>query len=191
MKSKKKITQGELKAMKAEVPGWTKLSKRGEAEMRRVAEDIAKTVEELAAQARTRDLPRITLSGERDLPPQVELTFDTEPDDFAKLLGRATMDISVEDQANLLVGEFIRRALVEMAEKLPKPPPQRCGNCEWFKTDVRSKGWPGRLTWGRCGAVEPMRKQIPDAAALTGCDLLHAGNGGTCPCHRYKLEDKR
>lgn len=188
---KRKVAK-ELKAIKAEVPGWTKLSKHGEAEMRRVAEDIAKTCEELAKRqkacedaARRRSLPQLAIVGERDLPPQVELTFDMSDEDFARLLGKAMLAIPTKDQANLVVGEFLRRALTEMVERMPKPPPQRCGNCRWFDTTPAGKR-------GLCvKALDRSAMCVPDSVNLDGPSIMLSHGGRKCQCHQYRIEEQK
>ena len=185
----------ETKAIHAKTPGWRKLSSETVDGLRRLAVDVAKTVEELAEQSRTRDLPQLVFVSERELPPQVEMAFESSDADFARLLGLAMLDIPAKDQANLLVGEFIRRALVEFVKHAPPLPQQRCGNCEWFERD---DGPQGREGWGCCrDAVERARKVVPAAIGVRGCVHLHESNDrargdirGECPCHRYKVEDK-
>ena len=164
----------EFKAIDAEVPGWMKLSKRGEAEMRRLAKEIANTVEEAAEHHRLADLPQFTLTGERDLPPQVELTFGMSDDDFDRLVGTACRTIPMADINKMVVGELIRRAIIESVESLPKPPPQRCGNCRWFDRGLCAK------------ALDRSAMRVPDAVVLGDPSIMLSRDGRKCSCHQHR-----
>lgn len=71
-----------------------------------------------SAHAQEEKLPRMQLLGIEDLPPQVRLTFEMEDEDAARLARLARKELTPEEQDQLLVGEFIRRGIVETVARL-------------------------------------------------------------------------
>jgi len=129
-------------------------------------------------------LPSLTITGERDLPPQVELNFETSDEDFERLLGMAMSSIPALEQHRLLVGELIRQALIETVERMNiKLPEKCCGNCEWYEELVPPAK--RKKAAGCCRDAEKRaREVVPFAVNLSSANGMPHG-GKDCPMHRY------
>jgi len=62
-------------------------------------------------------LPQVAILEVKDLPPMVEMTFGMSDEDFDRLTVLALMEIPAIERRQLLVGELLRRALVEICRK--------------------------------------------------------------------------
>jgi hypothetical protein len=93
------------------------------------AETRGKTTNQGAAMPKKKGpvarLPEIRFVGEKALPPQVQLEFEMEDEDYAELQKTALANTSSEEVGRLVLEDFLRKALIEFAESLPETPAPR------------------------------------------------------------------